>query len=102
MSGPNTKANKVDRALRRIVEISDQSATIEQLSNSLHLAAETAYRLEQENARLRKYLGSVLFARRKLQALAAIPTLNRTNAEIADFADNKGDSSLPHAGAGTV
>lgn len=71
MSGVNTKASKVDRALRRIGDISDQSASIERLSNSLKLATETAHRLEAENARLRKYLGSVLFARRK----AEIPTL---------------------------
>lgn len=42
--------------------------SVERLTNSLKLATETAHRLEAENDRLRKYLGSVLFARRQLEA----------------------------------
>lgn len=76
MSGVNTKASKVDRAIRRIGEISEQSESIERLSNSLKLATETAARLEAENAKLRKYLGSELFARRQREM--QIPTLDFT------------------------
>ena len=80
MSGVNTKASKIDRILARqmdlceLVEVVslqnltaiDQTAAIDRLSNSLKLATETAHRLESENARLRSYLGSLLFERRKL------------------------------------
>lgn len=73
MSGPNTKASKVERALRRVAELPDQYEAIERLSNSLKLATETAHRLEAENAKLRRYLGSELFKRRQREM--QIPTL---------------------------
>jgi hypothetical protein len=86
MSGVNTKSSKVDRALRRICDMADQSASIERLSNSLKLATETAHRLDAENARLRKYLGSVLFERRRWEMNRPIPTL--TGAATRDAAPN--------------
>lgn len=82
-SGANTKDSKIDRLLLRqrgdrlvILEVLKlarearivQKLTVERLSNSLKLATETANRLEAENARLRKYLGSVLFERRQREA----------------------------------
>ena len=102
MSGPNTKASKIDRILSRQNQAND---FLECLLNSLretHIAdqatikllSETANRLEAENAKLRKYLGSVLFARRKLEALTAIPTLQRSkpNEQIASFTDKASHS----------
>lgn len=97
MSRANTKDSKIDRLLLRqrgdrldILEVLRlaretrivQKLTVERLSNSLKLATETAHRLEAENSRLRKYLGSVLFARRQREASIdpplthLIPTIN--------------------------
>lgn len=95
MSGVNTKDSKINRMLSRQTMIDSElvraftllrlnyegdtatikllTATTERLSNSLTLATETAHRLEAENGRLRKYLGSVLFERRKREM--QIPTL---------------------------
>jgi hypothetical protein len=95
MSGQNTKDSKINRVISRQLVINDElvkvfallrlnhetdTATIklltdtaERLSNSLALATETAHRLEAQNERLRKYLGSALFARRQREM--QIPTL---------------------------
>lgn len=95
MSGANDKNSKINRLLLRqrgdrldILEvlrlsremqdlqrrrIHDQTGALVSIGNSLKLATETAARLEAENARLRKYLGSELFARR--QRDAQIPTM---------------------------
>lgn len=82
-SGENTKASKIDRILTRqgqantdieniyaLIRLGHEkdTATIEQLTATNALLADVAYRLEAENARLRKYLGSVLFKRRQLMA----------------------------------
>lgn len=83
MSGPNTKASKVDRILARQVAIDGHLTNIFAVMRQSHetdrvtikLLTETAARLEAENARLRKYLGSVLFERR--QRDAQIPTLRQ-------------------------
>lgn len=88
MSGQNTKDSKINRVLNRQIELNkyldnifallrlnhetDQAA-ITSLSNSLKLSTEVNHRLEAENGRLRKYLGSVLFERRKREM--QIPTL---------------------------
>jgi regulator of replication initiation timing len=93
-SGANTKDSKINRILQRVNTLTDmhqiqidneqetiatQQSSIERLTNSLHLSTEMNQRLEAENARLRRYLGSELFKRR--QADAAIPTLD-TVAEL--------------------
>lgn len=95
MSGVNNKASKESRILVRIGELSDrqlviddllqtvfrqqgvvesQQKTIKSQQLTMALAVETANRLDAENARLRKYLGSVLFERR--QRDMQIPTLS--------------------------
>jgi len=87
MSGQNSKSSKIERILTRVNvladmhqlqidheqgTIADQQRSIEELTNSLKLATETAHRLEAENARLRKYLGSVLFKRRRLESASDV------------------------------
>lgn len=81
MSGSNTKAQKIDRILSRQAETDQQLSNIFALLRLNHetdqatikMLTATASSLEAENKRLRKYLGSVLFARRQREA--AIPTL---------------------------
>jgi hypothetical protein len=82
MSGINTKASKIDRILSRQLGMEKDLENIFALMRLNHqtdqatikLLTETARRLEAENARLRKYLGSVLFARRQREM--QIPTLS--------------------------
>lgn len=83
MSGQNTKDSKINRFLDRQIKadkvteeryyniekvfldvIEKQQKSIEELTATNTLFATTAHRLEAENARLRRYLGSVLFQRR--------------------------------------
>lgn len=74
MSGQNTKASKIDRILRVLREVCDrQAVTIAMQMATIRMLGSTTQSLEAENARLRKYLGSVLFERRKRDA--QIPTL---------------------------
>lgn len=81
MSGVNTKDSKLSRILARQVESNEDIQNIFALIRLGHetdlatikLLTETAHRLEAENATLRKYLGSVLFQRRKVES---IPTLS--------------------------
>ena len=98
MSGANTKDSKINRLLNRQIEadrvaseryynvekvfldiIEKQEKTIAQLTATNTLFATTAHNLEAENAGLRKYLGSVLFKRRRLESASdvdnRIPTL---------------------------
>lgn len=77
----NTKASKIDRILVRQGEAHDRELvahdllqTIFRQQATVDLLTKTAHSLEAENQRLRKYLGSILFARRRLQALE-LPTL---------------------------
>lgn len=71
MTAANTKEAKIDRILRRqgaanetLNDIRDQAvATIAMLTGVVES-------LEDENKRLRKYLGSVLFQRREAQVAA--------------------------------
>jgi hypothetical protein len=80
MSGTNTKANKIDRILSRQAESNEDIENIYALIRLGHetdqatikMLTATAHRLEAENATLRKYLGSILFQRRKVES---IPTL---------------------------
>lgn len=93
MSGSNTKAQKIDRILQRQIEadrvggeryynlekvfldiIDKQQKNIEELTATNTLFATTAHRLDAENARLRKYLGSELFKRRQREM--QIPTVH--------------------------
>jgi hypothetical protein len=81
MSGSNTKSSKIERILARQVAIDGHLTNIFAVMRQSHetdratirMLTETAHRLEAENARLRKYLGSVLFQRRKVES---IPTLS--------------------------
>lgn len=88
MSGTNTKANKIDRLLARQISMDEDltnifslirlghetdQETIRKLTATNTLLAEVAHSLEAENSKLRKYLGSELFARR--QRDVQIPTL---------------------------
>lgn len=75
------------------VTIKRLTESVERLSNSFKLAAETADRLEAENDRLREYLGSELFARRRRDF--QIPTL-----QIGCGCKDKSDgSACSHANA---
>ena len=82
MSGQNTRASKIDRLLSRQIDMERKynldfaimRLQREAQDNTVKLLTETAHRLEAENARLRKYLGSVLFERRKRDM--QIPTLS--------------------------
>jgi hypothetical protein len=76
MSGVNTKASKIDRILQRqsadtqlLIDISEQQVA------TIALLTGVADRLEAENARLRKYLGSVLFKRRRLESASDVAQL---------------------------
>lgn len=105
MSGQNTKDSKINRILARqlldseylnaitksIAALYAKEATrkllaeaFERVSNSLDVAIQTSFRLEAENARLREYLGSELFARRQREM--QIPTLGQIRcAECGGF-----------------
>lgn len=94
-SGANTKANKIDRILSRQAEADLQlsnvvalmrlnhetdTATIKRLTAVIQSQEEQLTRQEGQLDRIRKYVGSVLFKRRQMQALGTselkrIPTL---------------------------
>lgn len=75
------------------VEIARLSGSVERLTNSLKLATEMAHRLEAENGRLRKYLGSDLYARRLREM--QIPTLPLP----CGCSDKSDGTPCPHSGA---
>lgn len=104
MSGVNTKASKINRVLSRQLTINDELADIFAAVRKMHevdqttiqMLTSTAHRLEAENARLRKYLGSVLFERRQREM--QIPTLepswgNRAVCACAPW-ECRGDASI--------
>lgn len=68
MTAPNTKASKLERILKRVTEIAAKTETVEELTATNQMLAATTRSLEAESARLRKYLGSILFARRQASA----------------------------------
>lgn len=81
----NTKSSKMDRVLKRQLEtkplleiIATQAETIVRQSNTMQIQASVIRSLEAKLERWGKYMGGILFARRRLQALK-LPTLDQTS-----------------------
>lgn len=112
MTAPNTKASKIDRLLSRQADANTVLVNIytevrdgrvfDQATIKILRAAVAS--LEDDNKRLRKYLGSVLFHRRQLavsnaeKPLPVIPPMNAfvPTLRIADTAVTDHTHTVPH------